>query len=279
MPAGANEELVITGDSAFRISFLTRGGSVLGDREYPPGKQTVVALPANCGMVAVECLGRLSLGSAAVAPGFAAVAFAAAPAGSRPVAGWQAGNLLPQVGPTTILGRGACLVLPQTHLPTRSRQAISQTMVRVTDAVAGQIGTETWLPTATGVVMVLLDLQDASSAADGDLSLSAQGAILSSSPLRILGGRRRALLFDVSDLDPKADHLVIGVASLKGWRISGVVGMAGRAQEWATDLHGKVPEHIVPDGPLTPDGSISVRMVPGPPAPPIVKKTRTGAPA
>ncbi len=37
-------------------------------------------------------------------PGFAAVAFTAAPAGKQTVAGWQAGNLLPQVGPTTILG-------------------------------------------------------------------------------------------------------------------------------------------------------------------------------
>jgi hypothetical protein len=40
-----------------------------------------------------------------------------------------------------------------------------------------------------------------------------------------------------------------------------VVGMPGSAQEWATDLQGKVPEHIVPDGPLTPDGSVSVRLV------------------
>jgi len=65
----------------------------------------------------------------------------------------------------------------------------------------------------------------------------------------------------VSDIDPEAGHVTIGVASVTGWRISGVVGMTGKAQEWATSLHGKVPEHIVPDGPLTPDGSISVRMV------------------
>ena len=61
-----------------------------------------------------------------------------------------------QVGPTTILGRGSCLMLPQTYIPLRKGQALSQTMIRVSNAVAEQIGTETWLPTSIGVVMILL---------------------------------------------------------------------------------------------------------------------------
>ena len=165
-----------------------------------------------------------------------------------------------QVGPTTILGRGSCLMLPQTYIPLRKGQALSQTMIRVSNAVAEQIGTETWLPTSIGVVMILLDLQDGTASSDGDLALSADGATLATNPVRVLGGRRRALLYDVSDPDLQANHITIGVASITGWRASGVVGMAGRAQEWATSLQGKVPEHIVPDGPLTPDGSISVRL-------------------
>ena len=277
VPAGVQSELVVTGDSAFRITFLTRGGAVILDSEYPSASQTSAALPGNCAMVSVECLGKLPAGSPAITAGFAAVAFTAAPAGKQTVAGWQAGNLLPQVGPTTILGRGACLLLPQTYIPLRSRQAISQTMVRASDAVAEQIGTETWLPISIGVVMILLDLEDATASADGDLSLSADGATLSSSPIRILGGRRRALLYDVSNPDPKAGHITIGVASLTGWRISGVVGMAGNAQEWATSLQGKVPEHIVADGPLTPDGSISIRMVPLPATPAAKPNALTGA--
>jgi hypothetical protein len=277
VPAGLQDELVVTGDSAFRVTFLTRGGSVIADAEYPTAKQTIVPLPARCGMVSIECLGKLPTGTTVGAPGFGAVTFTSAPAGKKTVAGWQAGNLLPQVGPTSILGRGASLILPQTHIPLRSRQAISQTMVRVSDAVTDQIGTETWLPTSAGVVMILLDLQDATAGANGDLALSAQGATLSTSPIRILGGRRRALLYDVSNPDPKADHLVIGVASISGWRVSGVAGMPGRAQEWATDLHGKVPEHIVPDGPLTPDGSISVRLVPVPPTAAAKAAVLTGA--
>ncbi len=124
--------------------------------------------------------------------------------------------------------------------------------------------------------MILLDLQDATASADGDLALSCQGATLSSNPIRILGGRRRALLYDVSDADRTANHITIGVASATGWRLSGVVGLSGRAQEWATALQGKVPEHIVPDGPLTPDGSISVRMVPTSNSP-AAKPALTGA--
>ena len=272
VPAGVQDELVVTGDSAFRVTFLTRGGNLLADTEYPPAPagaaQTTIPLPANCGMISIECLGKLPAGttSGAIAPAFAAVAFTAAPAGKQTVAGWQAGNLLPQVGPTTILGRGSCLLLPQTHIPLRSRQAISQTMIRVSDAVADQIGTETWLPTGIGVVMILLDLQDASATADGDLALSAEGVTLAAAPIRILGGRRRALLYDVSNPDPAVTRVTIGVASVTGWRLAGVVGMPGKAQEWATDLQGKVPEHIVPDGPLTPDGAISVRLVPNPAA-------------
>ncbi|UWZ84403.1 DUF6603 domain-containing protein [Occallatibacter riparius] len=263
VPANLQNTLVITGDSAFRITFLTRGGSVLSDAEYPPAVSTKIQIPPKCGMFSVECLGNLPAGVSARTSGFAAISFTAAPAGRKTVAGWQANNLLPQVGPTTLLSRGSCLVLPQTHIPLRERQAIAQTMVRAADAVAGQIGTETWLPTHIGAVMILLDLQDATSSDDGDLAISAQGATLASNPIRILGGRRRALLYDIAKIDPKAARIVIGVASTKGWRLSGVVGLPGNAQEWATDLQGKVPEHVVADGPLTPDGSVSIRLSAG----------------
>ncbi|HEY3705009.1 MAG TPA: DUF6603 domain-containing protein [Terracidiphilus sp.] len=260
VPANQQNTIVVTGDSAFRVTFLTRGGSVVADAEYPPAASTKIEIPPRCGMISVECLGKLPAGIAPRQSGFAAITFSAAPAGRKTVAGWQAGNLLPQVGPTTILGRGSCLVLPQTHIPIRDRQAIAQTMVRVSDAVASQIGTETWLPVDIGAVMILLDLADATSSDDGDLAISAQGATLSAAPIRILGGRRRALLYDVTKADPKAAHIVIGVASAKGWRLSGVAGLPGKAQEWATDLQGKVPEQVVADGPLTPDGSITVRL-------------------
>jgi hypothetical protein len=176
--------------------------------------------------------------------------------------GWQAENLLPQVGPTTILARGAALVLAQFQTPRRSRQAVSQTMVRVSEAIASQSGASTWLPTSTGVVMILLDQQDPAAAADGDLSLAIDGATLSSSPIRVLGGRRRALLYDVTAVTAGADHISVAAASVTGWRFAGVVGLAGNAQEWGVRFNGTIPQQIVPDGPLTPDGSVTVRLLP-----------------
>jgi len=60
--------------------------------------------------------------------------------------------------------------------------------------------------------------------------------------------------------DDKAQHIVISVASMTGARMAGIVGLAGGAQEWAIRFNGGVPEHLVPDGPSTPDGEINVRI-------------------
>jgi hypothetical protein len=108
--------------------------------------------------------------------------------------------------------------------------------------------------------MILLDQQDSTAAAAGDLALAVTNATLSSSPVRILGGRRRALLYDVTQVTANADHIIVANASLTGWRCAGVIGLAGDAQEWAVRFHGKIPQQIVPDGPLTPNGSVTIRL-------------------
>lgn len=264
VPAGASSQFVVTGSAAFRITFLTRGGSVISDSEYAAGNSAGIAVPARCGMVAITCLGVPPTPLASLAPAFGAVSFAAAPAGQMVATGWELHNLLPQVGATSILGRGACVLLPQTHSPARKKQAVSSAMVNLSDALATQAGVETWLPATTGVVMILLDQQDPSAAADGDLGLAVNGATLSTSPIRILGGRRRALLYDVQQVTTVADHITVAVASLSGWRFSGVIGLSGKAQEWGVRFNGKIPEQLVPDGPLTPNGSVTVRMVSAP---------------
>jgi len=259
--AGTNSELVVSGNAAFRITFLTRGGRVISDIEYGTGSSAGIAVPAGCGMVAITCLGVPPAPLLKLAPVLGAVSFAAAPAGQMAATGWELHNLLPQVGATTLLGRGACVLLPQTHTPARKQQAVSSAMVNVSAALASQAGVETWLPASTGVVMILLDQQDPSAATDGDLGLAVDGATLSNSPIRILGGRRRALLYDVQKVAAGATHLTVAVASVAGWRFSGVIGLSGKAQEWGVRFNGKIPEQLVPDGPLTPNGSVSVRLV------------------
>ena len=259
VPAGVPLELAMRGTAAFRVVFLTRGGSVIGDTEYASADGALLSIPARCGMVAITCLGKAAI--AKTAPGFGAVSLAQAPGGRLAAAGWQAGSLMQQVGPTTILGRGASLMFPRAHSPVRAKQAVSQTMVRVAETIANQSGVETWLPTSIGIVMILLDQQNSCEASNGDLSLAVDGATLSSSPIRVLGGTRRALLYDVTAVPQGASHIAVAAASVSAWRLAGVVGLAGKAQEWGVGLNGKIPEQIVPDGPLTPDGSITVRLV------------------
>jgi hypothetical protein len=53
----------------------------------------------------------------------------------------------------------------------------------------------------------------------------------------------------------------ITASSAAGWEISGIAGLKGKAIDWANRMHGDVPPHVVPQGPLTPDGSVRVRLV------------------
>lgn len=259
IPVGLAGQFFVSGAAAFRLTFLTRGGSVVSDREYESAPPAGIAIPARCGMVAVTCLGVPST-SSPITPAFGAVSSAVAPAGKIAATGWQSDNLLPQAGPASILARGSIVTMSQANTPQRNRQAVSATMVHVGDVVVNQSGVETWLPASTQVVMILLDQQDSTAASAGDLALAVTNATLSSNPVRILGGRRRALLYDVTRVTANADHITIANASLTGWRCAGVIGLAGDAQEWAVRFHGKIPQQIVPDGPLTPNGSVTIRL-------------------
>jgi hypothetical protein len=190
--------------------------------------------------------------------------------------GWQSGNLLEQIGPGTLLARGAGLRLAR-HATARVRgRKTSHSMVLLSQSSIGQQGYETRLPRSCTVVMVLLDGQDPTAAADGDLAIAVQGATLVTPPIPVGGGRRRALLYDLllNDITTtRLDSFTVSIASQKGWQVSGVAGLHGKALEWAIRFHGDVPERVVPDGPLTATGSVRIRMAPvtntPPTAPPV----------
>jgi hypothetical protein len=57
--------------------------------------------------------------------------------------------------------------------------------------------------------------------------------------------------------------LTIAVASTRGWTVGAVVGVPGTALEWSATLSSGLPAHLVPDGPITPGGSVSVSYAPG----------------
>src|SRR5262249_21033987 len=151
--------------------------------------------------------------------------------GAVAATGWQLGELLPQVGAATVLCRGGWVNLSRALSPRRDRTPTSQAMVLMGSATAGTEGVQTWLPAATAVVMALLDQQDPTAADQGDLAIAAGGGRLAGVPVRVGGGRRLALLYDVAARDEGATHLAISVASATGWRLAGVVGLGGRAVE------------------------------------------------
>jgi hypothetical protein len=261
IPTAQGHALHLSGD-AVRVTCMTRGGTVISDEEMLAGRDVVVSLPVNCAMVAVTCLGSASAWPAADASlrGFGALSFAASPQGLLPVAGWQAGNLFAQISATTLLGRGCSVFFSQHSTPVRSRSRTSQAMVRLGDVMSAQTAVETWLPTAVRVVMLILDQTDPTTANNGDLQITVNGCTLDKPPQRVLGGMRKALLYDVLMRDPDVKWIGIAAASLTGWRISGLIGAAGSAQQWGARMNGGIPQHLVPDGAITPNGQVVVRL-------------------
>ena len=260
LTGSSDQVLRLVGDPV-RVTFLTRGGTPISDRELVPQQSVDVPVPATAGMVALTGLGRWPANLALPAMGLGAVTFAVGPSNSTPAVGWQAANLVPQIGGSSLLARGAVVLLPQRHVPLIERSRIAQAMVRASVALRDQYGTETWLPPHVTVAMVLLDQQDATATEEGDFAIAASGASLATPPLRVVGGTRRALLYDVLKPNADAPFITISAASSLGWRLSGIVGLPGTAKFWAAKLNGEVPPHIVPDGPLTPDGQTRVQLI------------------
>lgn len=267
LPPAGRWSFAITGPAAVRVVALDRASQILSDREMMPSSQPVT-MPANTAMVAFTCLGvppSVALGGIAMpsAPsGMGAISMAFAPPDSYPAAGWQVTNEFEQVGPSIVLGRGVSVKLAKTSSALHKQQRTAQNIVHLSGAALGQDGVATRLPATANVVVVLLDAQDPSAAADGDMAIAVDGATLVTPPIPVAGGHRRALLYDVKRVETGAEFFTVSVGSLTGWQVTGIAALHGTAAEWATRMHGDVPEHLVSDGPLTPDGQVIIRLLP-----------------
>jgi large repetitive protein len=246
----------VTPHAAVRLAALDRAGNVLADAEHAR-LPAALRPPAGTATVVLTCLGAVPDGT--VGDGFGAVSAAVAAGGRAVVSGWQLGNLAVQAASTTLLSRGAVLRLPQPAPAAAAGRGTGQALTRLSAALAGQPGVETWLP-AVEVVAVLLDRQDPAAAAGGDLALSARHATLATPPLRVTVGERVTLLYEVVAGEPGADRLAVTVGSLRGWTVAGVLGLPGRAEEWAARLRGTVPPQLATDGPLSAAGEVVVTI-------------------
>ena len=200
-----------------------------------------------------------------IVPGMGAVSLQFAPPDSYPAVGWQVNNEFEQLGPSLLLGRGSSVKLARTSSALHKWQRTSQNIVRLSAAALDQNGVATRLPSSVTVVAVVLDAQDPSAAATGDMAIAVDGATLVTPPIPVAGGHRRALLYDVRQADREAGYFTVSVGSLTGWQVAAVAGLHGTALEWANRMHGDVPEHLVSDGPLTPYGEVNIRLAPSNP--------------
>jgi large repetitive protein len=257
-------QLQLDGDQAVRVTLLSRGGSVLEDREYGSARDLSIVLPENAAAVAISGLGQLMANGEGwkVPPSVGAVTAFAAPAGRYAATGWQSSDQVLQVGDTTLLARGSVLRLSDRALSRRTGEKSPHGVL--TMSVAAEAGSiETTLPAATRVVAITLDARIARLPNDADLELVVRGAKLASDPVRAGSGLRAIYLFDViaepqKEKDPPA--LEIGVVTSDDVRLTGVVGLGGTALAWGERLNGTVPDDWVPDGPLTAGGQTRIRL-------------------
>ncbi len=260
LPSTVGQQIVITGSGVVRVAFLSRTGTPLEDTESIVQKQLSLAVPADTAMVAITCLGALPANTPLPTAGFGAVSLAFAPQGQQPVVGWQIGNHAPQISGRALLIRGATLLLSTHYVARQGKQKTSDTLAQISYALADQVGTETRLPTQIDTILVLLDQGDGDAANAGDLTIGVTGATIQTPPLIVSGGARTALLYSISAHDAKAENISVAVGSISGFQVAGIAGLSGSAQSWAVRANGKIPEQIVPDGPLTPNGAVTVQI-------------------
>lgn len=246
----------VTGQGAFRAAFSDRSGAVLSDQEY--GSAAQIPVPPGAALAIFESLGNLPADVTPPPPAFGAISAAFAPPTQPLAVGWQESNTLFQLGPTRLLARGASLRLPRATASQQLRQKASSGTILASTALQGQAAVETQLAASISTVILLLDLADANAAASGDLTIAVDGATLTTPPTRVATANRRMLFYDVASIDQGAASIVISVVSETAWKVAGVIGVHGRAADWAAQLGNGIPPQFVPNGPLTPDGSLTV---------------------
>jgi hypothetical protein len=247
--AGGTGAFLLTGSAAARAVFLDRAGAPITDLEAVPGDGLRLEVPTAAAKLAVSCLGLMPDGLE-VTTGPGAISLAAAAHRGVAAVGWQDAALVARVAPAALLARGASVRL---GAPLRSRVGALALLPAVA-ALAQQTASETTLPATVDVVLVILDARGAV-LPTGAPRVLATGATLSAPPLVVVGGRRLHLFYTVSDRKEGLLRVAVGGEQ---WQTAGVLGLRGRAEEWATDLAGGAPRQLISDGPLTAAGSVTV---------------------
>jgi hypothetical protein len=253
---GDRGEWSLSGSSSARVVFVDRSGLPVLDQEFATADGTILTAPPTAARLVVQALGQLPEQTHVDAvPG--AVALSAAAAGQHAVCGWQAGSLLAQVSPAVLLGRAATVRLPRVLYTRRDSQRTHQALVLAAHAVAGSPVCETMLPASVDIVCVIVDgLNDAPAAQP---TVSAAGAELIATPTVIRDRRRSVLLYTVRNRVAGRPLLGVTVATEDLGQLAGVIGVRGDLEYWAAALTGSGARHLVPDGPVSAHGQLTLR--------------------
>jgi hypothetical protein len=267
LPPATGWNLVLSGTSAARVTALSTAGTVLDDRElgesFLSGGDYTLPVPAGAGMLAVTALGQGSEGGTAISrTGERGGVTGAVTAGGRAVLGWESGGQASQVGPSTLLARGAVLRLGVPGGPSVRGHVEASGVVPISCALAGQQVTGTELPRSVTVAGVLLDSPTDAVPGPDDILVHVDGATANPHPVQVVSGRRTLYLYDVAAVKD-APMIVIAAGVTGPARLAGVLGSTGTAAEWAAALAGSTLTQLVPDEHLTPDGTLTMRLVNG----------------
>ncbi|HWD83039.1 MAG TPA: hypothetical protein VG497_29265, partial [Kribbella sp.] len=272
VPRDQKWTLSLAGDSAVRITELSTAGTVLVDRESAE-YQFDLELTTGCAMVAVTALGRPEDGVATnpdgtPVSGASAITATTATAGALPVLGWQLGSEVVQVGPTTLLARGAVVSLSKPVGAAVRGHTAASGMITVSRALLAQEVVQTDFGPVVTVIGVLIDNPAAIRLGPESVILNTDQARVTSMPVQVTAGTRTLFLYDVRHRpdDTGADRIsvTVGLVTPAGATepilLSGVVGGTGTAANWATTLNGSTLTELVGAEQLTVDGSVSVRL-------------------
>ncbi len=263
VPPGPDRRLSLSGDQPVRVAFLGRSGALLQDLEMSSTAEDL-AFPEACAMVAVTALGRAAV-EAKSGPG--AVTRIAAPAGQLPAVGWQLGGHVLQVGPTSLLGRGCSLSLSQRVGAAVKGMPTSTGLLEVSVAMLEQSVVETRLPLSVGVIGIVVHHDHGVGVTTDALQLHVAGFTLGPDPVVVSADQSVLFLYDARPGNADADGgRAEGTGSVTaglqpGLVLAGVVGLNGTAQGWGHALNGAVLGRLVPDGPLSSDGEVRLRIV------------------
>lgn len=247
------------GNQAIRITALNKSGALLQEREFFSG-QGQWQMPALTARIAVTGLGKTTQ-VAEESVGLMGQVSLMESGNGLPVVGWQAHSQLVQVARLSFLGRGCMIRSGAVQLTRRRGKIVDFAIVKAAELLQAQSTLTTHLPKNVDLIAIHVELGASATVrelADG-LGVSSKDFVLAEKPITIVNDNSALLVYTVQGFDkgeqaPLKAYGSMGTTTAEGWRITGVMGMRGRLDDWMRRLSKGLISPVVENGPLTAAG-------------------------